>query len=196
MWLLRQGSFSCFTHTEGAQHNLVVDFEKTHGTRVSQTGFFGCADLLVSWDVAHTAIFRGSREVETCCFECSTKMAFRMFHDLQTSTLIGSSFFRQFNLFQVSVARFEEPTEQIEAPTATVEAPTADDGPRPMIAAPSRIGYWNRSTVSGRTSASDSSIDEVRPPPGPTSRNRLAPTEFAKPTLSANRTAVRMCCAQ
>jgi hypothetical protein len=39
---------------------------------------------------------------------------------------------------EVSVARFEGPTEQIDAPAETVEAPTADDGPPPMIAIASR----------------------------------------------------------
>ena len=41
-------------------------------------------------------------------------------------------------------------------------------------------------------SASDSSMDEVRPPPGPTSTNRVAPAAFACRMLSANRTAARM----
>jgi gamma-glutamylputrescine oxidase len=39
---------------------------------------------------------------------------------------------------EVSVARFERPTEQIDAPAETAEAPTADDGPPPMIAIASR----------------------------------------------------------
>src|SRR6202012_3662741 len=50
----------------------------------------------------------------------------------------------------------------------------------------------NNGTDTTSASASDSSIEEVRPPPGPTSMNRGAPAAFACRMLSANRTDARM----
>ncbi|CFR66787.1 Uncharacterised protein [Mycobacterium tuberculosis] len=45
-------------------------------------------------------------------------------------------------------------------------------------------------------SASDASINDVKPPPGPTSMKRLAPAQWALRTLSPNRTTARICRAQ
>ncbi|BBC63803.1 hypothetical protein MMRN_07010 [Mycobacterium marinum] len=62
----------------------------------------------------------------------------------------------------------------------------------PTTAKGSGRSLRNVGTATTDACANDSSINDVKPPAGPTSTNRVAPAECAKATLSAKRTASRM----